>query len=111
MTNSERLLRELRRHHPRGCTRQELESAGVTHVEIEIDRLRARGAAIHADRLPRSGQRRWRMFREPDRAVDRPDPSRGGFSEIDCSLDVGTLFDTPAPKPTSPYDLAKDQAA
>jgi hypothetical protein len=95
MTNAQRLQRELRRRGGLGATRQELEAAGVTHVEIEIERLRRRGAIVSALTLTLSKQTRYVLRRDPD-----PEPA----AEPETPT-TQALFDPPAPAPRSPYDV------
>jgi hypothetical protein len=94
VTNAERLLRELRANPRRGCTRRELEAAGVTHVTIEIERVRARDGYIGEDRLP-SGDVRYRLLVEPGER--KP--------EVVAEPEPDALFEPPAPAPRSPYDV------
>ncbi|HZV74549.1 MAG TPA: hypothetical protein VFF79_12600 [Conexibacter sp.] len=97
MTNAQRLERELLRAGNRGCTSQELGAAGVTHVEIEIDRMRRRGAVIDEIMLPLSKRIRYVLRR----------PAAQAQPQVEAEPEPEPLFDprTAPAKPLSPYDV------
>jgi hypothetical protein len=89
-----RLERELAIAGRRGLTRRELEARGVTHVEIEVDRSRRRGAVIREDELRLSGEKRYTMLLPPESKPRLEDN------------EPRPLFDpsSATAKPLSPYD-------
>ena len=91
-----RLERELSAAGRRGLTRRELESRGVTHVEIEVERSRKRGAVIRVDELRLSGDKRYTMLLAPE---SKP--------RVEADPEPQPLFDPAAAKtkPLSPYDV------
>lgn len=95
MTNGQRLEHELTRAGRRGCTRRELESAGVTHVEIEVDRLRRRDAVVREELLPLSGQKRFILI------TPAPEPQ----AEVEPEPEPLFPADAAKAKPASPYDV------
>lgn len=91
-----RLERELAIAGRRGLTRRELEGRGVTHVEIEVQRSRRRGAVIREDELRLSGEKRYTMLLPPE---SKP--------QVEAEPEPQPLFDPAAAKtrPLSPYDV------
>lgn len=96
MTNAEKLLRELTDAGRRGCTHRELSAAGVTHITIEVARLRERGAVVDERPLPVSGQRRYVLLVAPSEKQAEEPPEPEGVP----------LFDPPAAEPASHYNEA-----
>lgn len=127
MTDLDLVRRELRAaaagqrgERVRGRTLAELRRAGVRDPRAALDVLRGAGCRIERTRLPRSGERSYRLTYEPaasavGRAIDTSTPSTAPTTAVDgAPAGAPALFDLPAsPRPhaaapASPYDVATE---